>query len=161
MLRKLWIKWQVAGGKAVDIKLRSSYPACTLSNLSDNAFRFDDVQCGSMEGFLQSLKRRDVAVQRRICMMSGREAKRTSITDWQVDQTVWWKGVAIDRQSASFEALVKSAYKAMFTQCVPFQEALMMTRGKKLYHSIGCRDSYMTILTPQEFCKILGELRDK
>ena len=157
MIRRLWIKWQVANGKAVDIRSWG----CPLSNLSDNSFLIDDVQCASMEGFLQSLKRRDVAVQRQICMMSGLDAKRTSITDWQVDQTVWWKGEAIDRQSINYEALVRRAYREMFTQCSQFQDALLMTRGKKICHSGGCRDSYMTILTPQELCKILYELRDK
>lgn len=161
MIRRLWIKWRVASGKAVDIRPLYSRTPSRLSNLSDNAFRFDDVECASMEGFLQSLKRRDETVQRQICRMSGRDAKRTSITDWQVDQTLWWKGEAIDRQSESYEALIRSAFRAMYDQCTQFHEALVETRGKTLYQSAGCRDSYMTILTPQELCKILIELRDK
>ena len=55
-LRNLYITWQVWRGKALDIWSKSPYPANVLSNLCSNGFRFDGVLCGSMEGFLQSLK---------------------------------------------------------------------------------------------------------
>ena len=40
-------------GKAINIGINNDYPADVLSNLSDNAFLFDGIPCGSMEGFLQ------------------------------------------------------------------------------------------------------------
>ena len=46
----------VRRGKAIDIWSHSDYPAQVLSNLCSNPFTFDGVLCGSMEGFLQSLK---------------------------------------------------------------------------------------------------------
>ena len=113
-----------------------------------------------MEGFLQSLKYKDIEEQRHICRLSGKEAKRMTTADWQKDQTVWWKGQTIDRQSDSFLTLVKAAYKAMFEQNESFQSALMSTRGKALYHSQGEQDPHKTILTEQEFCGILTDLRD-
>lgn len=48
----------------------------------------------------------------------------------------------------------------MFEQNERFRAALMETRGKELYHSRGERNPYKTILTEQEFCAILTELRD-
>ena len=60
VIRKIRIKWQVWCGKAVDIWSKSPYPANVLSNLHDNEFYFDGVKCGSMEGFLQSLKQKNV-----------------------------------------------------------------------------------------------------
>ena len=160
MFRKIRIRWQVWRGKAIDIWSKSPYPANVLSNLYGNNFCYDGVECGSMEGFLQSLKYKDIEEQCHICRLSGKEAKRMTTADWQKDQTVWWKGQTIDRQSDSFLTLVKAAYKAMFEQNESFRTALMSTRGKALYHSQGEQDPHKTILTEQELCGILTDLRD-
>ena len=113
-----------------------------------------------MEGFLQSLKLQDTDKQRQVCSKKGRNAKHASSTAWQTDQVVWWKGIAIDRQSDEFRQLVRHAYQAMFDQSERFRTALMATRGMELYHSRGKSDPYKTILTEQEFCQILTDLRD-
>jgi len=42
--------------KAANICAKGSHPEDILSNLCGNDFCFDDVQCGCMESFLQSLK---------------------------------------------------------------------------------------------------------
>ena len=44
----------------LDIRSNGLYPSNVLSNLCSNGFRFDGMICGSMEGFLQSLKRQDI-----------------------------------------------------------------------------------------------------
>lgn len=160
IFRKIIISWQVWRGNAVDIWSKSPYPANVLSNLHDNKFCYDGIECNSMEGFLQSLKQKDVEKQRQVCNMTGKEAKRMTNTDWQINQTVCWKGHAINRQSEVFITLVKNAYEAMFEQNERFRIALMSTHGKMLYHSQGEQDSHKTILTEQEFCGILTELRD-
>ena len=113
-----------------------------------------------MEGFLQSLKYKDIEEQCHICRLSGKEAKRMTTADWQKKQAVWWKGQMIDRQSETFLRLVRAAYKAMFEQNESFRTALMSTRSKALYHSQGEQDPHKTILTEQEFCGILTDLRD-
>lgn len=161
MFRQLYIRWLVRRGKAIDIWSHSDYPAQVLSNLCSNPFTFDGVLCGSMEGFLQSLKQQDRDKQRQTCAKKGRNAKRASSTHWQTDQIVWWKGVAIDRQSDEFQQLIRHAYHAMFDQSERFRAALMATRGMRLYHTRGKRDPFKTILTEQEFCRILTDLRDK
>ena len=94
-IRKIKIKLQVWCGKAVDIWSKSPYPADVLSNLHDNGFCYDGMECGSMEGFLQSLKQKDVGKQCQVCRMTGREAKRMTNADWQTSQTVWWNGQAM------------------------------------------------------------------
>ena len=160
MFRQLYIRWLVKRGKAIDIWSHGPYPAQVLSNLCSNPFTFDGVLCGSMEGFLQSLKQQDRDKQRQTCAKKGRNAKRTTSTHWQTDQVVWWKGVAIDRQSDEFQQLIRHAYQAMFDQSERFRAALMATRGMRLYHSRGKSDPFKTILTEQEFCHILTDLRD-
>ena len=56
--------------------------------------------------------------------MKGRNAKKASSTHWQTDQIVWWKDIAIDRQSEDFQQLIRHAYQAMFDQSERFRAAL-------------------------------------
>ncbi len=161
LFRKLYIRWQVHRGKAIDIWSKSAYPADVLSNLHNNSFCFDAIDCCSMEGFLQSLKYKDIAEQQRICAMTGKEAKNMTTSDWQTDQIVWWKGKKIDRQSNDFIILVRKAYKSMYEQNEVFRNALLTSNGKTLYHCRGEQDPTKTILTEKEFCGILTELREQ
>lgn len=144
----------------LDIRSNGLYPSNVLSNLCSNGFRFDGMICGSMEGFLQSLKQKDINKQRQICSMKGGNARKKSVTSWQTDQKVWWKGREINRQSDEFTLLVENAYEEMFAQNERFRTALMQTRGMKLVHTTGENNSYKTILTPTEFCGILERIRD-
>lgn len=144
----------------LDIRSNGLYPSNVLSNLCSNGFRFDGMVCGSMEGFLQSLKRQDLDKQRQICSMKGGNARKMSVTSWQTDQIVWWKGHAIDRQGKEFQSLIRQAYQAMFDQSERFRAALMQTRGMTLVHSTGESNPFKTILTSKEFCDILTELRE-
>lgn len=144
----------------LDIRSNGLYPSNVLSNLCSNGFRFEGMVCGSMEGFLQSLKRKELDKQRQICSMKGGNARKMSVSSWQTDQIVWWKGRAIDRQSADFQSLLRRAYQAMFEQNERFRAALMQTRGITLVHSSGESSPFKTILTPAEFCGILTAMRD-
>ncbi len=58
----------------MDIRSNGQYPSGVLSNLCSNGFRFEGMVCGSMEGFLQSLKQQDKDKQRQICSMKGGNA---------------------------------------------------------------------------------------
>ena len=144
----------------LDIRSNGLYPSNVLSNLCSNGFRLDGMVCSSMEGFLQSLKRKELDKQRQICSMKGGNARKMSVTSWQTDQIVWWKGQAIDRQSEEYQRIIRRAYQAMFEQSERFRAALMQTRGIKLVHTSGEPSSYKTILTPAEFCDILMNMRD-
>ena len=145
----------------LDIRSNGLYPSNVLSNMCSNGFRFDGMVCGSMEGFLQSLKRKELDKQRQICSMKGGNARKMSVTSWQTDQIVWWKGQAIDRQSEEYQRLIRRAYQSMFEQSERFRAALMQTRGITLVHTSGELSSYKTILTPSELCGILTDLRDR
>jgi len=144
----------------LDIRSNGLYPSNVLSNMCSNGFRFDGMVCGSMEGFLQSLKRKELDKQRQICSMKGGNARKMSVTSWQTDQIVWWKGHAIDRQGEEYQQLIRRAYLAMFEQSERFRAALMQTRGITLVHTSGEANPFKTILTPSEFCGILTDLRD-
>ncbi|MBR0263748.1 MAG: hypothetical protein IJQ60_07685 [Prevotella sp.] len=158
-LRIYWVGLLELCGKAVDVWSTKPYPANVLSNLYPNAFEIDGVKCASMEGFLQSLKYSEPQIQEEICVLSGKDAKERSITDWQTTQTVYWQGKSIGRQSSEFLALLSRAYQSLYLQNETFRTALDATKGKQLYHTRGLSDSQKTILTEQEFCKLLMEIR--
>lgn len=113
---------------SIDIRTDGLYASNVLSNLCSNGFRFDGMVCGSMEGFLQSLKRKDHDKQRQICSMKGDYVGKMSVTFWQTEQIVWWEGQAIDRQSNDFRQLIHRAYKEMFDQNERCRTVLMQTR---------------------------------
>ncbi len=160
ILKKIYTKWQIWRGKAIDIWSKSPYPANVLSNLHNNTFVIDNVSCTSMEGFLQSLKYKDVDMQKAICQLAGKAAKEKTNIDWQANQQVYWRGSIIDRQSYAFQTLILRAYQALFYQNEDFRNALLSTAGQTLYHSRGESNPYKTILTEQEFCSILTNMRD-
>lgn len=159
-IMKVWIRLQCYLGKGIDVKSNGKYPANVLSNFWGNAFKVDGVLCKSMEGFLQSLKYQDEMKQRQICSMKGGRAKHQGTDLWKVSQQVYWRGKVIDRHSEEYQKLLRKAYHALFEQSTNFHNALMLTRGKRLYHSIGSNNPSDTILTRDEFCAILTEIRD-
>lgn len=144
----------------LDIRSNGLYPSNVLSNMCDNAFIIDGVECASMESFLQSLKQSDPFRQEVVCAMGGFEAKTSSNHNWQEKGILWWRGEPIERLGAEYQRLLRRAYNAMFEQCFIFRAALMGTRGLRLIHSSGCPIPEKTILTPDEFCSILTNLRD-
>lgn len=144
----------------LDIRSNGMYPSGVLSNLCSNGFRFEGMICSSMEGFLQSLKHRDLDKQRQLCQMKGGNARKRSVSSWQTDQIVWWRGEPIDRQGNAYQVLLRRAYQAMFDQNERFRAALMTTRGITLTHTTGETDPFKTILTASELCSILTEIRD-
>ncbi len=159
-LKKWLIRYQVWQGEAIDIWSRAAFPADVLSNLCSNGFRFDGRVCGSMEGLLQSLKQSDPDKQRKICGMKGRKARSYATTGWQTDQKLYWKDKVMDRRGEEYQVFLRKAYTAMFCQNERFRMALMATRRLKLYHTRGNDNPYKTIITPDELCTILVEIRD-
>lgn len=157
---KLKVKVMCFFGKAIDIHSKGIFPYCTLSNFYPHRFVFDGVDCGSMEGFLQSLKSADPERQIEICRLSRKEAKQAGNDGWKLSQNLYWNGKAYSRHGYEFLGLIKRAYEALYGQSPLFRDALKATGNKRLYHSIGNPDSHDTILTEHEFCTILTALRD-
>ena len=160
MIRKLYIRILCRLNKAIDIHSRGKYPSNVLSNFWGNTFTYDGVLCKSMEGFLQALKHRDVEKQRQVCQCKGRKAKNMGTETWKVNQTVYWMGKATSRHSPEYRTLINGAYQAMFEQNKSFYDALMLSRGKRLFHSQGKNNPKETILTESELCSILTKLRE-
>lgn len=146
-------------GLAIDIHSKGKWPSNALSNFYPHEFVFEGMKCGSMEGFLQSLKTDDREEQKIICQLSGKEAKLHSTDTWKKSQIVFWNGRKLNRQGPQFQNLLLRVYREMAKQNPIFRDALHASGKKLLFHSIGNPDSTDTILTEKELCNILAELR--
>lgn len=147
----------------IDISSENEGPAAELSNFPMRVFVFDGVVCRSMEGLLQSFKSEDSEVQRQMCLLVGNDAKkrgRVFNEKWQSTQTLWWKGVAYEREGEEYQELLNRAYDAL-AKNLHWRTALMATGKQKLTHSTGCVDPKLTVLTEQEFCSRLMSIRSR
>lgn len=143
----------------MDISSTNKYPSASLSNFSPHPFVIDGVECASMEGFLQSLKFKNPEMQKYICTLVGKAAKRSgSKKNWQRLQTLYWQGVEYKRKSPEYQELLDRAFLAI-SENDSFQRALLATQGAVLTHSIGKNKEAETVLTEREFCSRLMRIR--
>jgi hypothetical protein len=143
----------------MDIGSGKDWPSCALSNFAPHPFEIDGIQCNSMEGFLQSLKFKNPDMQIEVCKLVGKQAKfKGKPKKWWLTQTLWWKGIEIDRHGEEYQKLLDRAYEALSNN-VGFKKALLATNNSSLTHSVGKNDSHHTILTEQEFCGRLLKIR--
>lgn len=144
----------------IDIYSKGEYPANVLSNFYPNSFVFDGVECASMEGFLQSLKYRNIEKQKAVCGMSGKDAKASGNKKhlWKLTGNLYWKGKRYKRKNKAFDELRFNAYRALLGN-ETFRAALKSANDKELKHSMGKHNKRATILTEEEFIDFLNKLR--
>lgn len=145
----------------MDICAKCKYPASSLSNFAGHRFILDGVEIWSMEGFLQSLKFKEPAIQAEVCKLIGFAAKKRGRNkNWQQYQTLYWQGIEYKRKSAEYQELLDRAYFAMYAQSESFRRALKASGNATLTHSIGRTKQSETVLTVKEFCSRLMKLRN-
>lgn len=145
----------------MDIGSGKSYPSTALSNFAPHPFIIDDIQCNSMEGFLQSLKFKDIEMQKYVCLLVGKAAKfKGKPKKWYKNQILYWQGKEIKRDSIEYDKLITKAYDALFKN-IKFRKALVTTKNCTLTHSIGKSKKTETVLTEAEFIYQLNRLRLK
>lgn len=144
----------------MDIKSGKGYPSSSLSNFAPHPFIIDGVLCNSMEGFLQSLKFKDIEMQKYVCTLIGKQAKlKGSSKKWYKTQTLYWNGKEYKRDSKEYQDLLDRAYMELYKND-GFRDALISTKNATLTHSIGKNKINETILTEKEFCSRLTKLRN-
>ena len=158
---KFYVRWLCMIGKAVDISSDGRYPGAMLSNFTPYEFTFRGKRFLSMESLLQGLKFETVETQNGVFERVGVKAKlRGKKRKWYLDQRLYWQGIPMKRDSTEYQSLVKEAFEAL-SQNKDFQKALLATGDKTLYHTMGKTDPTRTILTEEEFCEILTDIRKK
>jgi predicted NAD-dependent protein-ADP-ribosyltransferase YbiA (DUF1768 family) len=145
----------------MEIGSGNGYPASSLSNFAPHHFNLDGVQCSSMEGFLQALKFKNIAMQDHVCTLVGRAAKAAGRGKrWNIKQQLYWRAGVYPRSSAAYQGLLDRAYQAMFDQSEGFKKALIAAgRNAVFTHNIGRTDEHQTVLTRKEFCSRLMKLK--
>lgn len=145
----------------MDIGSGSGWPSSALSNFAPHPFTIDGVECASMEGFLQSLKFKDPAMQVEVCKLVGKAAKfKGKKKKWWREQTLFWQGIEFKRDSQEYQDLLDRAFDAL-SENTSFQKALLATKSATLTHSIGKSKQQETVLTKQEFCSRLTKIRER
>ena len=145
----------------MDIGSGEGYPAASLSNFAPHPFIIDNIECNSMEGFLQSLKFKDTEMQKYVCTLVGKKAKfKEKNKKWFKEQLLYWKGQEIKRDSDEYTNLITKAYDCLFEND-GFKKALKASKGCTLTHSIGKSKKSETVLTTSEFIGQLNRLRNK
>ncbi len=145
-----------------------------LSNLYPHKFPFytsgafgmcHEVQCLSMESFIQSLRVKDPVVQKYICEnLTGPMVHKLKpcLRDWREDGYVYWNGSIIMRDSATYQELISTAYDCLFEGNQLFREfVLPHFKGMYLIHSIGNDHVSQTLLTESEFRYQLNRLMQR
>lgn len=159
LIRKIYVKWLCLIGKAIDISSTSKFPAAYLSNFTPYTFTFRGIEFTSMESLLQGLKFEGVETQNSVFQRVGVKAKlRGKKRKWYLDQTLYWQGTPMKRDSEEYKNIVHEAFYAL-AENIDFQQTLLATGNKRLYHTMGKSDPTRTILTEEEFCGILTEVR--
>ncbi|MBF84535.1 MAG: hypothetical protein CL489_08680 [Acidobacteria bacterium] len=144
----------------MDIGSGNGYPSSKLSNFAPHSFTIDGIECGSMEGFLQSLKFKSIEMQIQVCSLFGKKAKfRGKRKKWWRDQILYWRGVPIYRHSDVYQNLITRAYDEL-AKNEKFKNAIIASKDAVYTHSMGKNDPSKTILTETEFCGQLNRVRN-
>lgn len=146
----------------LDLGSRNPGLGKALSNFAPYGFVLDGVECGSIEGFLQSLKFEDIGEQELVAPLVGYKAYKTGQVEnaaWRAAQKLWWKGYAYPRLSREYHSLIQRAYDACYEQNPAFRQALFDTGVDVLTHNIGNHDPTMTTLTEWEYIYVMYRLR--
>jgi hypothetical protein len=132
-----------------------------LSNFTYRSFIFCDVACAGLEGILQALKCKDFEIQKEICLLSGRDAKRRGLEldDWKESQLLWWDGFSFERSGREYFSLVTDIYDAAYAQDDSFRTDLLAIGYEDICHSIGSSHMQYTVLTEVEMIYQLNRLR--
>lgn len=137
-----------------------NYPGKALSNFSPHPFVFRGFQCNSMEGFLQGLKFKSPEMQAEVFKLVGFAAKKKGKPkNWYRDQTLYFQGNPIKRDSQDYQDLLDEAYDELYKN-ESFRKALEASGNATLVHSIGKSKISETVLTEREFYSRLTKLRN-
>lgn len=99
-------------------------------------------------------------MQAQVCTLVGKKAKfKGKKKKWWRNQTLYWSGIPIKRDSKEYQELLDKAFDAL-SENKSFQRALLATNNATLTHSIGKNKITETVLTRQEFCQRLTKIRN-
>ena len=132
-----------------------------LSNLFPYEFVFKGKKMGSIEGFFQGIKFKDIDMQNLVIKYSRIDSNYIKIAtdyDWKETGIIYWQGEPIDRFSKEYEDLVDELYISAIQN--PLYRNVLKKCDKYILHEIGNTDLKETVFTRYEFEKQLNCLKD-
>lgn len=132
-----------------------------LSNLFPYEFAFKGKKMGSIEGFFQGIKFKDIDMQNLVIKYSRIDSNYIKIAtdyDWKETGIIYWQGEPIDRFSKEYEDLVDELYISAIQN--PLYRNVLKKCDKYILHEIGNTDLKETVFTRYEFEKQLNCLKD-
>ena len=147
--------------RTIDIHSKRRGIAGRLSNFTKRKFSFDEVNCRSIEGVLQSMKFENPCEQQIVCGLWGSQAKLAGDlkADWKNTQLLYWNGCSYRRESKEYHELLTRLYTEVYRQDEQFRKDIQKSAKYKLVHSIGNSDPCDTVLTEKEFIEQLVALQ--
>lgn len=124
------------------------------------------VHCGSVEGFVQGLKARELQQQRQISQESGKAAKTAGAkVVAEIDSGIrrcYFAEFRFDYCSPEHRALIEYAIWCKFAQCEKSKQAMLWTGEARITHNMGRYDAKpgKTSLPKQVFTRILSDCRE-
>lgn len=144
----------------VGYKLKGPY-AKVLSNLFPYEFVFRGKQMGSIEGFFQGIKFKDVDMQNLVLKYSTLDSNNIKVAsdyDWKETGIIYWQGEAINRFSKEYDDLVDELYISAIQN--PLYRSVLKNCNKYILHEMGAINKEDTVFTRYEFEKQLNCLKD-
>lgn len=133
-----------------------------LSNLFPYEFVFKGHLVQSVESIFQSLKFKSKKSQKEVLKLSGLNANRIKASaeyDWTKNQTIFFFGKAMKRESKEYQDFVDEIYVSLLQNPL-FVDALKNVGKKHIIHSIGEMDKTKTTLSRYEFEYELNALKE-
>ena len=133
-----------------------------LSTITARPFIFDDVECASIESFLQALKFDKVHLQQEVCKLSGIRAKergKDRNNQWKIKRGVWWNDTFYARADENYQRLLNRMFIAVASQNEAFRQDLLSSGDLILTNNSGRNSISDTVLTQSELCSRLMKLR--
>lgn len=148
----------------LDIHSSRRGPAGQLSNLAVHEFVFRGIPVKSIECILQAVKFEGVKRQNHVLAMAPWDAfeygKRYG-QGWKRRSRgrLWWQGEPMMREGDEYRMFLDEAYWALASND-GFRDNLLRSWPAQLVHTIGGQDPYTTVLTEEEFCTRLMNMRE-
>ena len=159
---RLFLRLFLEDDVRMNIGSGKGYPLSHLCSDSLHAFELDGVKCASFASFVQGLKFERPGQQAEVCRESPKAARERGkkALAWKNQQTLWWKGVPMERESKEHAELLQRAISQMGNQCQAFRKALLET-GDMVLESQAQSKPFDHPVTEAEYCKTLTTIRER
>lgn len=148
--------------KWINVGYKNKGPfAKALSNLFPYEFEFKGKKMGSIEGFFQGIKFRDVDMQNLVIKYSGLDSNNIKIAsdyNWKETGILYWQGSPINRFSEEYDDMIDELYISAIQN--PLYRNVLKKCDKYILHEIGEIEKEETVFTRYEFEKQLNILKD-